>query len=155
MQVGQAHIDFDALTIVGPTGHFTMESKVMRVLETLVEHSGEVLSRSDLIEAVWGVEYGGDERLSRAISLLRKALGDSRGKADYIETIPRRGYRLIAEVKRTVMHKTPQAEADSLTNTETPKNTPPLITSHEIRVAPENAETQTKPKRTRPHGTRF
>ena len=99
MRIGQANIDFDALTIHGPEGQFSMESKVMRVLEVLVENAGQVLTRSDLIEAVWGVEYGGDERLSRAISLLRKALGDSRSKAEYIETIPRRGYRFIAKVE--------------------------------------------------------
>lgn len=150
MQVGQTNIDFDALTIMGPAGHFTVESKVMRVLETLVENSGEVLSRSDLIEAVWGVEYGGDERLSRAISLLRKALGDSREKADYIETIPRRGYRLIADVKNTVAHETLEFETTSLTKNETPKNTPHLNIGKENTVAREGAKAQTNPKRTMP-----
>ena len=108
MRIGQANIDFDALTIHGPEGQFSMESKVMRVLEVLVENAGQVLTRSDLIEAVWGVEYGGDERLSRAISLLRKALGDSRSKAEYIETIPRRGYRFIAEVGTTAVVEPPE-----------------------------------------------
>ena len=64
MRIGQANIDFDALTIHGLEGQFNMESKVMRVLEVLVENAGQVLTRPDLIEAVWGVEYGGDERLS-------------------------------------------------------------------------------------------
>lgn len=150
MQVGQTNVDFDALTIVGPAGHFTMESKVMRVLETLVENSGEVLSRSDLIEAVWGVEYGGDERLSRAISLLRKALGDNRGKADYIETIPRRGYRLIADVKKTVAPETPEIEATSLTENKASNNMSPLNSAKETTVSQAKTKAQTKPKRTRP-----
>ena len=117
MRIGQANINFDALTIHSPAGQFTMESKVMRVLEVLVDNKDEVLTRSDLIEAVWGVEFGGDERLSRAISLIRKALGDSRGEAKYIKTIPRRGYRFIAEVK------TPQARETSVIEAATPKDT--------------------------------
>jgi len=98
MRIGQADVDFEGLTIVSPAGQFTMESKVMRLLQMLVDNPQTVMTRSDLIEAVWGVEFGGDERLSRGISLIRKALGDSRGRHDYIETIPRRGYRFIADV---------------------------------------------------------
>ncbi len=107
MRIGQADINFDALTIQSPAGQFTMESKVMRVLEVLVDKKDQVLTRSDLIEAVWGVEFGGDERLSRAISLIRKALGDSRGEAKYIKTIPRRGYRFIAEIGAAVVNDAP------------------------------------------------
>lgn len=71
----------------------------MRLLEVMVANPNVVMTRSDLIEAVWGVEFGGDERLSRGISLIRKALGDSRGRHEYIETIPRRGYRFIADIE--------------------------------------------------------
>ncbi len=98
MRIGQADVDFEGLTIVSPAGQFTMESKVMRLLRVLVDNPQTVMTRSNLIEAVWGVEFGGDERLSRGISLIRKALGDSRGRHDYIETIPRRGYRFIADI---------------------------------------------------------
>lgn len=73
----------------------------MRLLEAFIANPNEVLSREDLIETVWGVDFGGDERLSRAISLLRKSLGDIRkdGKYKYIETISRRGYRFLATVE--------------------------------------------------------
>ena len=140
MRIGQANIDFDALTIHSLEGQFNMESKVMRVLEVLVENAGQVLTRSDLIEAVWGVEYGGDERLSRAISLLRKALGDSRSKAEYIETIPRRGYRFIAEVGTTAVVEPPEIVVSSQTINEASetaadpdiraKNTTPQVEAH-------------------------
>lgn len=70
----------------------------MDVLRVLVDNAGQVMTREDLITAVWGVEYGGDERLSRAISILRKALGDHRGQHNHIVTISRVGYRLIADV---------------------------------------------------------
>lgn len=76
----------------------SIEPKVMRILRVLAENAGKVMTREDLITAVWGVEYGGDERLSRGISILRKALGDKRGQYRHIVTISRVGYRLIAEV---------------------------------------------------------
>ncbi|WP_371395911.1 tetratricopeptide repeat protein [Fretibacter rubidus] len=98
MRVGQANVDFDGLVITSEAGQFNVEPKVMDVLRHLVNNAGIVISRSDLIDAVWGVSYGGDERLSRAISLLRKALGDSRGTHHTIQTISRRGYKLVADI---------------------------------------------------------
>ena len=97
MQIGQAKVDFDAHQISGPAGNYAVEPKVMEVLSVLVANAGEVVTRESLIDEVWGVGYGGDERLSRAISLLRKSLGDTRGKHKYIQTIPRRGYKLTVE----------------------------------------------------------
>ena len=81
----------------GDTEH-TVEAKVMDVLIMLAEHAGEVVSREAFIEQVWGTEAGGDESLTRAISLLRKALGDTASDAKHIRTIPRKGYQLIAPV---------------------------------------------------------
>jgi len=92
----------------------------MSLLRVLVDNAGQVMSREDLITAVWGVEYGGDESLSRAISILRKTLGDKRGQHTHIVTISRKGYRLIAEIA-------PEQTADVLQPTsarlaETPQN---------------------------------
>lgn len=98
-QIGAVEVDFDALTMDGPAGSTSVEPKVMEVLQLLASAPGEVFTRDAIIEGVWGGSFGGDERLSRAISLLRKALGDERGQHAYILTVPRRGYRLIAEVK--------------------------------------------------------
>lgn len=70
----------------------------MAVLQALLAQAPEVVSREDLINTVWGNESGGDESLSRAVSMLRKALGDHRGNHTNIETIPRRGYRLAADL---------------------------------------------------------
>ena len=148
MRIGQANIDFDALTIHGLEGQFSMESKVMRVLEVLVENAGQVLTRSDLIEAVWGVEYGGDERLSRAISLLRKALGDSRSKAEYIETIPRRGYRFIAEIGTVESAETPEIKVEPESANEVLETA--LVPDTKAKKPVAQEETQTRPKRTKP-----
>lgn len=97
-RIGNATVDFAHLTIEGDAGKFSVEPKVLDVLERLIAHDGEVVEREALIDEVWGVSHGGDERLSRAISLLRKALGDDARNHRYIQTIPKRGYRLVAGI---------------------------------------------------------
>ena len=98
IKIGNSEVDFEGHIIDGPAGYQSMEPKVMTLLRVLTDNAGKVMTREDLINAVWGVEFGGDERLSRAISLLRKALGDKRGQHTHIATISRVGYRFIAEV---------------------------------------------------------
>lgn len=97
MNLGQSIVDFDACEIKGPAGDYSIEPKVMQVLAVLVDNANEVLTRDQIIDEVWGVSYGGDERLSRAISLLRKALGDTRGQHNFIQTIPKTGYKLVLD----------------------------------------------------------
>ncbi|HEX2759126.1 MAG TPA: winged helix-turn-helix domain-containing protein [Rhizomicrobium sp.] len=81
--------------IAGPEGETGIEPKIMQVLCVLASEPGRVFSRAELIDKVWGTEYGADESLTRAISLLRKALGDTRSEPAMIETIAKRGYRLL------------------------------------------------------------
>lgn len=78
----------------GPAGEMHIEPKAMDVLCALARQGGEVMSREALIDAVWAVRFGGDESLTRVVSMLRKTLG-----ATAIETVPKRGYRLASEVK--------------------------------------------------------
>ena len=77
-----------------------VEPRVMRVFLCLAEKSGEVVSRERLLELVWGDTAVNEDALSRAISDLRKTLGDSPRKPALIQTIPKSGYRLIAPVKQ-------------------------------------------------------
>ena len=89
----------------GPAGEVHIEPKAMDVLCTLAGRSGEVMSREALIDAVWAVRFGGDESLTRVVSMLRKTLG-----ASAIETVSKRGYRLAAEVRPAVqIPETPKA----------------------------------------------
>ncbi|HXK07643.1 MAG TPA: tetratricopeptide repeat protein [Verrucomicrobiae bacterium] len=77
-----------------------IEPKVMEVLMVLADRAGEVVSRDDLLAAVWPGVVVGDDALTQSIIKLRKALGDSPRSPSYIETIAKRGYRLIAPVVR-------------------------------------------------------
>lgn len=75
-----------------------IEPKAMEVLMALAVRSGEVVSRERLLAEVWGGVVVGDEALTQCIIKLRRALGDSPKAPAYIETISKRGYRLIAAV---------------------------------------------------------
>ena len=72
----------------------------MKLLEILLEHPGEVVTREELRSRVWPNESFGDfdQALNIAIGKLRSALGDSAENPRFIETLPKRGYRFIADV---------------------------------------------------------
>ena len=75
-----------------------LEPKVMDLLFLLAARPGIVLSKDDIMSALWPNVIVGDDTLARAVSRLRKALADDVKTPAYIETLPKRGYRLIAEV---------------------------------------------------------
>ncbi|MEL6825526.1 MAG: winged helix-turn-helix domain-containing protein [Pseudomonadota bacterium] len=76
-----------------------LEPKVMAVFVALSENTGTVVSRERLLEQIWGVEFGSDQSLSRAISIIRRSLRDTFGVSNLIETVPKRGYRLTAGIE--------------------------------------------------------
>ncbi len=78
---------------------FQIELKMMDVLVCLAEHSGELVERQELIDTVWATEFISENILTRAVAELRRTLGDDAKEPRYIETIHRRGYRLIAPVE--------------------------------------------------------
>ncbi len=77
-----------------------VEPKVMQVLEVLAETPGEVVTRETLVARVWPGVFVSDDVLHRAIRELRRIFGDDRTNPTYVETIRKRGYRLIAPVHR-------------------------------------------------------
>ena len=85
--------------VVGPTGSQHVQPKVMEVLLCLVEHAGDLVERETLIERAWGGASGSDDVLTRCISELRQHLDDHQDTIQYIQTVPKRGYRLVATVE--------------------------------------------------------
>lgn len=79
----------------GPGASEAIEPRLMEALCYLAAHPLEVVSRDAFIRDVWRIEFGGDESLSRAISILRKTFRQIGEADEVIETIPRRGYRLL------------------------------------------------------------
>lgn len=80
-------------------GVVSLTPKVFDLLRVLVEHSGHLLTKEELLQTVWGESHVEEGNLTFCISMLRKSLGESKTEPQYIETVPRRGYRFIAAVK--------------------------------------------------------
>ncbi len=87
--------------IVTSDGEQYIEPKIMQVLILLAQEAGNVVSREQILNTVWQSTYMSDEVISRAISELRKAFGNDARSPKIIETIPKKGYRLIAEVQES------------------------------------------------------
>ena len=83
-----------------------LEPKVMQVLVFLIEHAGEVVPRQLLEESIWPDTVVGYDAVTNTVIKLRKAFGDKSRQPRFIETIPKTGYRLIAEV---IAHNPPEA----------------------------------------------
>ena len=76
-----------------------LPSKVFDTLRMLVEKEGRVVSKSELMEAIWADAFVEESNLSQNIYLLRRTLGVNEQGGQFIETVPRRGYRFAVPVK--------------------------------------------------------
>jgi TolB-like protein/DNA-binding winged helix-turn-helix (wHTH) protein/Tfp pilus assembly protein PilF len=74
--------------------------KVYEVLQLLVQNSGHMLGKEELLKAVWPDSFVEEGNLTRNISTLRAALGENSDDHRYIETVPKRGYRFVADVRQ-------------------------------------------------------
>jgi DNA-binding winged helix-turn-helix (wHTH) protein len=76
-----------------------LDPKVMQVLLFLAERPNEVAVKEKILESLWEGNFVTDEVLTNAIWELRKAFGDDAKEPKFIQTVPRKGYRLIAPVQ--------------------------------------------------------
>jgi pimeloyl-ACP methyl ester carboxylesterase len=75
--------------------------KVFDTLLVLLENSGHVLTKKELMQQVWPDSFVEENNLAQNISILRKALGTGTEGEHYIQTVPKRGYRFLADVRAT------------------------------------------------------
>src|SRR3984885_10631194 len=105
---------------VGKSGlRIRVQQQPIKLLEILLERPGEVVTREELRSRVWPNESFGDfdQALNIAIAKLRNALGDSAENPRFIETLPKRGYRFIADVSvlnASARSKMPESVAGEL-----------------------------------------
>lgn len=90
-----------------------LEPRVMDVLVYLAAEPGRVVSKEELLAAVWSGAFVEEGALTQTVHSLRKALGDDARQPRYVQTIPKRGYRLVAEVL-TEPEPEPASVAESL-----------------------------------------
>ncbi len=101
----------NSMTAAGKT--VRVEPKVMQVLVCLADKAGNVVTKEKLIRSAWADAFVSDEVLTRAIFELRKVFGDDAKNPRFIQTIPKSGYRLTAEV--SFEPEKPRAEPESTT----------------------------------------
>jgi serine/threonine-protein kinase len=95
-QLGRWRVDPALNRIACDVESAQLEPKVMDVLVRLAAEPGEVVSKQQLLDAVWNGDFVTESVLSRAIAELRSHLGDDARNPSYIATIAKRGYRLVA-----------------------------------------------------------
>jgi len=98
-RVGEWTVDPASLVLSDGERTVRLRPKVMDLLVALARRPGDVQAKGELLESVWPDVTVGDGSLIVVIGELRSALGDSSDDPRYIETVPRRGYRLIAQVE--------------------------------------------------------
>ena len=98
LKIGEWLIDAKNYRISGEKGVRALEPKVFDVLMVLQEYRGEPVSQEILDERVWPDTHVSETIVRRAISQLRKLLDDDARNPRYVETVPKKGYRLIAPV---------------------------------------------------------
>jgi pimeloyl-ACP methyl ester carboxylesterase/DNA-binding winged helix-turn-helix (wHTH) protein/class 3 adenylate cyclase len=95
---GQFRLDAGKRLLFAGDELVNLRPKTFDTLLALVENSGSVMSKEDLMSLLWADEFVEENNLAQHIHAIRKSLGARAGGAKYIETIPRRGYRFAADV---------------------------------------------------------
>ena len=99
LEFGDFRLDLEERVLSRRDGtEIPLTPRVFDTLRFLVEHSGKVLDKEVLMEAVWPDAIVEENNLAQNISTLRRVFGESPGSQRYIVTVPGRGYRFIAEV---------------------------------------------------------
>jgi len=125
MQIGEWRAERDTGLLAGPGGEQRLEPKVMDLLWLLAAEAGRVVGRERIMAVLWPGVIVGEDSLARTVSKLRQALGDDAKAPRYIETIAKRGYRLLVDVESVVSSDTPVPM--DLPATPTPASSPPSM----------------------------
>ncbi|HSB74407.1 MAG TPA: winged helix-turn-helix domain-containing protein, partial [Terriglobales bacterium] len=104
---GTFHINVRQRLLLQSGRAVPLTPKAFDLLLILVENAGRVLSREELLRQLWPDTYVDQSNLSQHIFWIRKALGDSGEDSQFVETVPKLGYRFLAQVRR---EKPPELE---------------------------------------------
>src|SRR6266700_5101709 len=100
-EFGPFHLDSAQRLLFRDGQPLALEPKVLETLLALVENPSQLIEKEALIKRVWPDTFVEEGNLTRNIHHLRKVLGKDSGGREYIETVPKRGYRFVAEVHRS------------------------------------------------------
>src|SRR5882762_2508756 len=111
-----------------------LEPKVMEVLVCLAHHAGETLPKDQLLKTIWPDTFVSDDALIRSISEIRRAFDDDPRESKFIQTIPKRGYRLVPSVE--VVKRGADHAGDSSNAPDIPKESMVSTRASRIGVGP-------------------
>lgn len=95
---GPFRLDVRAETLYEGDRLVALPSRAIAVLALLADRRGQVVTKDELLAAAWPDSFVSEDSLTHAVSLLRSALGEDPRSPRYLQTVPRRGYRFVAEV---------------------------------------------------------
>lgn len=110
-EFGPFVLDPDERILRHGSARMELPPRAFDTLLVLVENQGRLLDKDALMKTVWGETVVEENNLSQAIYLLRKALRDGEGGIRYIETVPKRGYRFLVEVKPSAPVETEESQS--------------------------------------------
>src|SRR5437867_4265666 len=96
---GPFSLDAQRRVLTRANERIEVSGKALEVLLVLVEKSGAVVTKDELLAAAWGDTHVEENNLTQSIYSLRKILGESAGENRYIATVPGQGYRFVADVR--------------------------------------------------------
>jgi DNA-binding winged helix-turn-helix (wHTH) protein/tetratricopeptide (TPR) repeat protein len=103
--------------LMGPAGPIALTPKVFDTLLLLVQRANHIVTKEEIIQAIWPRGFVDESNLTKHIWLIRRALGENERSVRFIETVPKRGYRFVARVtESTVSH-----DAETTPRTSTPR----------------------------------
>src|ERR687896_2472239 len=99
---GEFSLDADQKVLLHKGKPLLLAPKVLDILLTLVQHSGRIVEKEELMTRVWPDTFVEESNLTYTIVQLRKTLGDDARHPRYIETVPKRGYRFVVDVEEVL-----------------------------------------------------
>jgi len=101
-----------------------LKAKIFDLLLFLVENRGQLVEKDDLMREIWPNTIVEENNITVSMSILRKRLGEDRAGREFIETVPRRGYRFVAEVTEiSIEPKMPGSVPEPVFGETTPRDT--------------------------------
>jgi DNA-binding winged helix-turn-helix (wHTH) protein len=98
---GDFRVDVKDRTLWNHDREVPLTPKVFDTLLVLIENCDRIITKPELMQLIWPDSFVEENNLAQNISVLRKALGQKSGGRSYIQTIPKRGYRFIGDVKES------------------------------------------------------
>ncbi len=133
LRFGSFTLDLDRLCLRGPSGRADLRPKSFEVLRYLLEHTGRVVTKEEMLNAIWPDVTASDESLTQCVSEVRRAIADENQRI--IKTVPRRGYLMDVPISTDDV---PGVETPVAANAgvKSPSSTLPLPDRPSIAVLP-------------------